>query len=423
MGLRALRKGVLPVLGFVFLLAAPGYSGVPEVRHIMVTDVTTRSFSVLWAASEPSVPDLDVFEDEGGTRPVAGMVITAHPIQSGDTAIRAASENQGVMMVRVTGLAPNTTYYFGTRTTSKSTSDTALVPASGPFPPVTTEDRTARTHDGAGRVSPFSNDVIIQECFMADGVTPASGTVLLATIEGARHPITAFVGDGIREAYAMIDLNNAFSLDTRATLALDGGRNLTLLNFRGAAGYSIVTHEVPVNNSLNEIKAAAFGLKPGWNLFSCPLEPDLKAVESVMEPIMDKLVAVWAHDASTGSWHHYEKAGLQFLNDLSEINRSAGYWVLMNEAASLTVHGQLNESGVPLVTGWNLVGPGSVATLSLMAATESIFDKLNAVWSYETSEDRWVGFDKSGPPSSEDLTWLKSGKAYWFNMAQDGVLE
>jgi len=154
-------------LFFLFVLPVAAYGGMPEVDHVMVTDVTTRSFSVIWAASEASTADLEVYEDEAGT--VLDAVITPHPIESGDDTIKTAAEDNGVMKVRVTGLASDTTYYFMTITTSKLTEETTDYPDAAMS--VTTESETVRTYESGEDTLPFSNDPIIEPCYLNDGTT------------------------------------------------------------------------------------------------------------------------------------------------------------------------------------------------------------------------------------------------------------
>ncbi len=67
---------VVFALYFIALFPKLVLAGVPEVNHIMVTDVTTRSFSVIWASSQPSTSWLEVFADEGGNLPVPEAVMT-----------------------------------------------------------------------------------------------------------------------------------------------------------------------------------------------------------------------------------------------------------------------------------------------------------------------------------------------------------
>ncbi len=407
-------------LFFLLVLPVAAYGGVPEVSHVMVTDVTTTSFSVIWAANEASTAGLEVYADENGSSLVDAL-ITPHPIESGDDTIKTAAENNGVMKVRVTGLAPDTTYYFKTSTTSKSSTDTTYNPSAAPFTPVTTESETVRTYESGGDILPFSNDLIIEACYLNDGTTPAEGTLVLATVAGGSHPITAFVGDGVDSPYAIIDLNNVFSRDTYENLDLSQGLNLTLLNFRGLAGNSIVTHVVPLDELLSEVKPAEFGLKPSWNMISVQLEPGVTDIETVLSPIMDKVSAVWAYDTSADYWFRYDKnSPFPWLNDLEDMHCFVGYWFLMDNEASLPVNGTFAPGPVHLHVGWNLVGYRSIETVDLMDAVGLILDKLNSIWTYDTTEDKWLRYDKISPfPWLNDLEQIEPGKAYWVHVTEE----
>jgi hypothetical protein len=404
-------------LFFLLVLPVAAYAGVPEVSHVMLTDVTTRSFSVIWAAGEPSAASLEVYQDENGTLSAVDAVITPHPIESGNESIRTAAENNGVMKVRVTGLAPDTTYYFKTITTSKSTEEieeTTDYPDAAPFISVTTESETVRTYESSGNVLPFSNDLIIEPCYLDDGTTPAEGTLLLATVAGGSHPITAFVGDGVEPPYAIIDLNNVFSRDTFENIDLSQGLNLTLLNFRGLAGNSIVTHVVPEDQSLSEVKPAEFALKVGANMISFQLEPGNTATSAVLNPIISKANAIYAYDAENG-WSFYERDGWEFLNTLNDLHAFTGYYLFMEDDASLKVNGMFSSNPIPLKTGVaNLVGYRSIETIPIEDAP--IFDKLESIW---THDGDWFFYDKYGWDFLNTLAYIEPGKSYYVFVSED----
>lgn len=238
----------------VIIFAGRGFAGVPTVADLTVTDVTTRSFSVVWSASEPSTSDLKVYDDAEGLLPTVGAVATSQPVNNGSAAIQSAAENNGVMKVRVTGLKPNTTYYFQAVTTSKSTSDVVSLPETAPLPGVTTETRTIRTQIAGVDEIPFTNDLIALECYLPDGVTPAEGTLLVAGVEGCDYPVSNFVGDGVTSPLAYVDLNNLFNTAGNVNEPLVGGEKLLLTQFMGIGGIQTATYTVPINNQLAEMK-------------------------------------------------------------------------------------------------------------------------------------------------------------------------
>jgi len=424
--MRVKRRLRIRWLSLFFLLVLPvvAYGGVPEVNHVMVTDVTTTSFSVIWAANEASTAGLEVYADENGSSQIVDAVITAHPIECGDETIKAAAEDNGVMKVMVTGLEPDTTYYFMTITTSKSSLDTTYDPSAAPFTPVITESETVRTYESDGDILPFSNDLIIEPCYLDDGTTFAEGTLLLATLEGGNYPITAFVGDGVDSPFAIIDLNNIFSREAHVNLDLSQGKNLTLVNLRGMNGNSIVTHSVPEDLSLSEVKPPDFGLMAGWNFVSFQIEPVDTALERVLEPILDKVSAIWTYDSANDHWFRYDwrPDAPWWLNDLVNVHALVGYWLLMVEDTSLTVNGSLvTNEPIALYAGWNLVGFRSIEQQNLMDVIDPISDEINAIWSYDLSIDHWFRYDwhPDAPWWLNDLQYIESGKAYWVDVSED----
>jgi len=406
-------------LFFLLVLPVAAYGGVPDVSHVMVTDVTTTSFSVIWASSEASTASLAVYDDQDGNVAEAGAVITPHPVESGDPDIKTAAEDNGVMKVRVTDLEPDTTYYFMTITTSTSSPDTTHNPSAAPFTPVTTESEIVRTYESGEDVLPFSNDLIIEACYLNDGTTDAEGTLLLATLEGGNYPITAFVGDGVDPPYAIIDLNNIFSREAHENLDLSSGENLTLLNFRGLLGNSIVTHLVPEDQSLSEVKPPDFGLKAGVNFVSFQLEPGDNETTTILDPIINKVSAIWAYDAINEQWVFYDKYGPSFLNRLFDLHSFTGYWLIMEDDASWLINGTFSTNPIPLRAGSNLVGYRSIQTVELTDALGAIYDELESIWTYDTDEGRWIFYDKYGPAFLNRLKLIEPGKAYWVYVSDD----
>ena len=263
----SLRKGTKHMIGKMRLtillcglvMAAStfikAYAEVPVVTDVTVTDVTTRSFCVVWASSESSWCDLNVFDDSDGLISTASAVVTPHPIKSWNTAIALLAEDNGVMKVEVTGLDPDSTYYFQTVTTSKSTSDVTYDPDAAPMLSITTEIRVVRTEMAGEDEVPFTNDLIVFDCYLLDGVTPAEGTLLVAEVEGCDYPLSSFVGDCIPLPKAYVDLNNLFSAEIYKNLPLHGGEKLTLTKFMGIYGIESEEYFVPESGQLAEMKS------------------------------------------------------------------------------------------------------------------------------------------------------------------------
>jgi hypothetical protein len=350
---------------------------------------------------------------------LTNIKIIRHPVESGNADIQQAAKSNGVMKVKVTGLEPGTTYYFKTVTNSEATGDIAYYPNVEPYISVITEAATVRTIHSGSNLIPFSNDVIIQPCYLADGITPAEGSLLVATVSGANYPLTAFVGDGVDLPNALIDLNNLFGVSSHENLNCQQGDNLTLLNIRGASGNSIIIYQVPVDLSLAEVKPPASALKPGWNMVSFQLEPDNTNTTSVLAPIWDKVTAIWGYDDDTGSWVFYDKNGLPFLNSLNNLHSLKGYWIKMDDYASLPVNGFFDSNIIQLRTGWNLIGYSSIKTVPISKAIIPISYCLNSIWTHNLENDQWEFYDQHGLPFLNNLTQIEPGKSYWINVNQD----
>nr|WP_319396085.1 hypothetical protein [uncultured Desulfobacter sp.] len=249
----ALKK--IPVLAvlYIFIIADWAVADIPIISDIMVTDVTPSSFSVIWCASEPSTADLNIYIDENALFPAINAVTFPHPLGNKSASIQNAAEDNGVMKVMVTGLLPDTTYYFQTVTVSKTSGDIAHFPETTPLSSATTETKVVRSKVVAAEETTFSNDMILYDCYLPDNTTPADGTLLVVSVEGGHHAITRFVGDDVPAPYGYVDLNNLFDHITHENLPLNGGEILSLTQYMGIWGSVTEYFQVPENINLPEL--------------------------------------------------------------------------------------------------------------------------------------------------------------------------
>ena len=213
-------------------LFVPGYSDASIIiaDTIKITDVTPVHFSVVWATSEPATCSLDVFLDSEGKNPYTGASVAS------DSAKHPPAENIGVMKVQVVGLKPATSYFIRIRSVSKNDSSTHLYPTNPPFIEVKTEEFS----------SVVRNDVFAQQIGTAEGRS-AEGTLVIAELDQASHPVTAWAGHGIPDGWAAIDMNNFYDKITHSNLELpaEGGEPVTLTLFCGSLGAVEVKETVP----------------------------------------------------------------------------------------------------------------------------------------------------------------------------------
>jgi len=135
------------------------------------------------------------------------------------------AEDNGVMKVRVNGLEPSKTYQFQTVTTAKDDGLALVTPMYAQPIEVMTEDAS----------STVQNDPIKQKIYDEDS-SPADGALLVVSVEGAKYPVTAWVGEVLFSPWAQVNLNNLYSEKDGDPLALSGGEELTLWSFGGSLG-------------------------------------------------------------------------------------------------------------------------------------------------------------------------------------------
>jgi hypothetical protein len=109
--------------------------------------------------------------------------------------------------------------------------------------------------------------------------------------------------------------------------------------------------------------------------------------------------------------------GPPFLNTLTNIVSSKGYWIDMSVAADLAVSGAPTGDVIPLAENWNLVGFNHLIEMALMDGLASIDGYCNAVWGYDASkaDNKWERYDADGPPFLNTLEAFKPWRGYWID--------
>jgi hypothetical protein len=163
-------------------------------------------------------------------------------------------------------------------------------------------------------------------------------------------------------------------------------------------------------------------LSSGWNLVSLPLCPSglrSKLVSEVLAGLSCTpatcVELVWGYDALTSSWQYYYPGGTS--NTLTTWEVKKGYWIQMNQAATLTVNGSscpappdslitntLYPERSPLEPGWNLIGFKSCSNLQ---GNTYLGTTCAANVSYMCA---YAGGWNCGAPAS--IT-MEPGKGYW----------
>ncbi len=234
---------LLPALGLML-----GYSQVLlaaiTLSHTQVTDVTPSSFSIVWHASEASVPRVDVYLDAAATQDITDQVeIIRFPLQAASSgfttayeqaqsrlALQQDAQQKGLNKIQVRSLDPETEYFI--RVTAESATDSGSWPATG-TQSVTTQRENAFLQDSAIVVVDL-NDV------------DARGWIVTASVATATHPVTGFAEAGAEAGQAVLNLANLFGADG-ANWFSDLTTSLTIQVIKGSG--ELVTETLDINLS------------------------------------------------------------------------------------------------------------------------------------------------------------------------------
>jgi hypothetical protein len=214
------------------------------------TDVTPRAMSVVWVVSEAVLSaGVRLYTDADGQDEITDNGVVQQVLIGSDAAPNRAAQlalENGVVKVNITGLQPDTTYYLETSAETAGGGIETSPPPSSPLVEVRTAVATVKAKPSSQEI--IVNDVIVHRAVLADGETPAEGSiVVLSAPDISDYPLTAFVGDGAAPDQALIDLNNLYGVDGLSAEVLADTR----LNIRTLRGLNCIAepddHEIAVN--------------------------------------------------------------------------------------------------------------------------------------------------------------------------------
>ena len=164
-------------------------------------------------------------------------------------------------------------------------------------------------------------------------------------------------------------------------------------------------------------------LYKGWNLISLPLVPDNADAGDVLADIANELIEAWTYDGCEDEWTSGKFVPpAAWTGDLETMEVERGYWLEMNESATLTVTGYTMMPGnVPPPTldvceGWNLVGYYAIPPDKVIIAKVYFIEVIVSyvVLGFDGASQGWVTVDEGDN--------LYSGKGYWMNAEKDGEI-
>ena len=208
----ALREVSLVHCFFIALfvcIVAP-FARSATITNVLPVNVTPSSFSILWRG--PGSPSVSVFTDPAGATNISTQFeVDAFPLHTGNpdlaagydrrqsrVLIRQKTQSTGVVLMRVNGCLPNTTYYY--RLSSNPTNSSPVVyPASGPLPSITTEKENTFVIDD-------------QQLIIDVPGLDTLGRIVTLSNANSSHALAAVVGDGVGTNQVFFNVNDLFSL-------------------------------------------------------------------------------------------------------------------------------------------------------------------------------------------------------------------
>ena len=262
---RIKRRVVYVLAAAAFLTVAPTcLAAGPNVRSFEFTDITPRSFRVVWLSDEGGTATVRLYQAPACVDEIFTATITPHPTLGADPALIQAAQDKGIMVVEVAGLQPETEYCIRGVTVSTLTSLSTEAPAV-PLR-VTTEKLTTRGRPSGPDIQAFSNDLVKLSISSSVPTTPTRGALVLLRASGASSPLAAWVGDTIDDdndpssptTQVFFDLNNLYDAATRESLDLlgDGTEDLSAIVLGSPDGYvEAIGRIVPADAGLAEVVA------------------------------------------------------------------------------------------------------------------------------------------------------------------------
>lgn len=251
-------------------------------------------------------------------------------------------------------------------------------------------------------------------------IAKATATVTLSnlnqTYDGTQKPVTVTTNPtGLAVA---VTYNGSATVPSQpGSYAVVATVNET--NYQGSASDTLVITGL----------SQAIDLVPGWNLVSFNITPTSSSIVTVLNSIAGKYSLVYAWDASVAAsnWLRYDPS-VGYGNTLNELDETMGFWIYMNQAATLTVIGT-EPSTTPIdlsitAGGWNLIGFPALDSADLPEILSAIEGDYTLIFAYHAVEtgDPWKVFDFEAPAWSNDLTQMAPGWGYWIFVTDNATL-
>lgn len=176
-------------------------------------------------------------------------------------------------------------------------------------------------------------------------------------------------------------------------------------------------------------------LNSGWNLISIQVGNAPLPVASFQSSLSTPahLIEIWGYTPTgnpsvPGAWQSYQPLVPSFPSDLASLTQGKGYWVNVSQTTTLQLQNTIPWNGsISLLKGWNLVGFPGVSfdaneVQDLSAVFGSSFDRIQQVWTHDTTTGLFKGYDLTAIPLLKDLTNISPGRGYWVYSISDTTI-
>ena len=225
------------------------------LTNVTVANVTPADFSIVGAVSPQKTVlrnlTISVYADPGGVTSLAGQVgIQLYPLNAGDPtstnsyatllsqlALSQDSAALGLVYARVCYCAPNTTYYYRV-SVSDTNGNTAVWPASGPLPAVTTAQGNSFVLD--------SQQLLLT---LNDGRPP--GSIIILSNTNSSSVLAAVVGDGVETNQVFFNLSDLIAASGGTNFSPTGSQSFTARLLTSSPGSFSQSYGVTFSNSFS----------------------------------------------------------------------------------------------------------------------------------------------------------------------------
>ena len=165
----------------------------------------------------------------------------------------------------------------------------------------------------------------------------------------------------------------------------------------------------------------------GWNLISLPVYSSNLSVSESLRSLEGKYSTAFGYDSESGGiWASFNPNRPGFLNTLTELAPSYGYWIYLEEEGTLGLEGVTREEKIiNLKQGWNLIGYPSLDESPVEGIFGPISDDLESIFQYKAvdSGNEWKSYNPDRPAFLNTLATIEPGYGYWVKVTEDTELE